>query len=100
MLDTALCILHFLRCNERVSHSTAQLGNHGIIHCLVLIAEQDGTESHIVINVFIAVDIPDMPVFSVVDIDRRDPLDVRLRPFAVQLASRKDILLRLFPQFL
>ena len=83
MLDTELCVLHFLRGNERVAHTAAQLCKYGIIHRLVLVAKQDRAKSHVIINVLVAVRIPDMPVLAVVNINRRHTLDMRLRAFTV-----------------
>ena len=100
MLYTQLGILHLLWCNERVPHTAAQLRHDRIIHRLVLIAEQDGAKPHIIVNVFIAVRIPDVPILAMVDIDGRHALDMRLRPFTVELAARENGILCPLPQFI
>ena len=100
MLYTQLSILHFLGCNEGVAHSAPQLRHDCIIHRLVLIAEQDGAKPHIIVNVFVAVRIPDVPILAMVDIDGRHALDVCLRPLTVELTAREDGILCPLPQFI
>ena len=98
MLYAQFCVFDLLGRDERVAHAAAQLRDDRVVHRLVLIAEQDGTHAHVVIDVFRAVHVPDVRVLAAIDIDRRDALDVRLRPLAVELAAREDRVLRLCPK--
>ena len=91
-------IFDLLGRDERVAHTAAQLRDDRIVDSLVLIAEQDGTHAHVVIDVLRAVYVPDVRVLAVINIDRRNTLDVRLRPLAVELAAREDRVLRLCPK--
>lgn len=94
VLHAKLCVLDFLGCDEGVAHAPSQLRHDSIIHHRILIAEQDGTKPHVIVGVLVSIGIPNMPSLAVVDIDRRNPLDMRLRPLAVKLASRENGILR------
>ena len=85
MLYAKFCVLHFLGSNKRVAHSATQLRKYSVIYRLVLVAKQDGSKPHVVVDVFVTIGIPDMPIFAVVNIDGRHPLDMGLRALAIEL---------------
>lgn len=83
MFTAELCILDLLGGDERVAHAARELAFHRRVDRGVLVAEQDGTEAHVVVDVLGAVDVPDVGVLTVVDVDGRYALDVGLRAFAI-----------------
>ena len=98
MLYAQFCVFDLFGRDERIAHAAAQLCDDRVVHRLVPVAEQDGTHAHVIVDVLRAVHVPDVRVFAVINIDRRDTLDVRLRPLAVELAAREDRLLCLCPK--
>ena len=87
MLDTEACIRHLLGRHKGESHPAPHLPHDRIVNRLVAVAEQHGTEPHVVVDVLVAVYIPDMRILSPLDVDRGDTLHMGLRAFAVQLTA-------------
>ena len=99
MFHAKFCIFDFLRRDKRIPHASLKLSAHRIIDSFILISENDWPQAHIVINILIAIQIPDMRPLAMIDIDRGHSFDVRFRPFTVKLASGKNCILCGLPQF-